>query len=169
MIFSAAANETTVAPGAVQVSPDSSDSGVSYFSFEATQLTPDVIANLTALNLTGIEYFDFANTSSSSTTTKRGYSASCKTLPGDAAWPPHLVWSVLDLLLGGALIKSVPVAAPCYSDWAQYDPDQCSTITAQWNSPQFQYFPFHPSLILCMANGKDHLNPPASTGPSSKA
>ncbi|RAO72946.1 uncharacterized protein BHQ10_008958 [Talaromyces amestolkiae] len=132
-----AANATTLAPGAVKVSPDSADSGVAYFSFEATQLKPEVIANLTALNLTGIEYFNFGN--ASSTTARRDSSAACKAFPGDSAWPTDTIWSVLDLLLGGnALIKSVPVAAPCYSDWDQYNTDECVDITSQWNSPEFQ-------------------------------
>lgn len=132
----AAANASTVAPGAAEVAAETANSGVAYFPFEATQLTPGVLANLTALNLTGIEYFNFGN--ASSTLTKR-YSAGCKALPGDLAWPPDFIWSVFDLLLGGALIKSVPVAAPCFSDWPQYNPDECKTITSQWNSPEFQY------------------------------
>lgn len=98
-------------------------------------MTAEVIANLTALNLTFIEYFDFGNASSSATTAE----AACKALPGDPAWPSDLLWDVFDLLLGGALIKSVPAAAPCYSDWAQYDPDECKTITAEWNSAEYQY------------------------------
>ncbi|OKL55414.1 hypothetical protein UA08_09267 [Talaromyces atroroseus] len=129
-----AANATTVAPGAADVSPDSADSGVSYFSFESTQLTPEVIANLTALNLTGIEYFTFGN--ASSPMAKRD-SAGCKVLPGDAAWPSEIDWFLLDLLLGGALIKGVPVAAPCYSNWHQYNADECTTITSDWNSSDF--------------------------------
>lgn len=133
----------------MEVSPDSADSGVAYFSFESTQLTPEVIANLTALNLTGIEYFNFGN--ASSTMAKRD-SAGCKPLPGDFAWPTDVAWFVLDLLLGGALIKGVPVAAPCYSDWSQYNSDECTTITSQWNSPEFQYFSLASYPIASLAH-----------------
>lgn len=135
-------------------------------------MTPEVIANLTALNLTGIENFGFGNASASSVMMEQDSSAGCKALPGDSAWPTDAIWSVLDLLLGGnALIKSVPVAAACYSEWDEYDPEECATITSQWNSPEFQYFPIHlvqhPGIWL--ANCEGRLNPPVSTGRSLKA
>lgn len=118
------------------VPADSADSGVSYFSFESAQLTDAVLANLTALNLTGIQNFDFGNASSAAA---KRTSAGCKVLPGDAAWPPNTIWTVFDLLLGGTLVQAVPVAAPCYSNWPQYNAAECANITSEWSSPEFQY------------------------------
>jgi hypothetical protein len=161
-----AANSTTVAPAAVEVSPNSS---VNYFSFESTQLTNEVISNLTALNLTGIEYFNFGN--ASSTVAKRD-SASCKVLPGDAAWPSEIEWFLLDLLLGGALIEGIPTAAPCYSNWPQYNADECTAITSEWETSEFQYFPlpsYLPYSFSSLTATKDHLNPPVWTGHSLRA
>ncbi|KAK4677478.1 hypothetical protein QC764_405020 [Podospora pseudoanserina] len=60
----------------------------------------------------------------------------CKTFPGDPLWPSNSVWNLLNLTLGGALIKTVPLAAPCYSDWPQYDAAQCEYVKTNWNRPQ---------------------------------
>ncbi|KAJ5816337.1 FAD linked oxidase N-terminal [Penicillium robsamsonii] len=57
----------------------------------------------------------------------------CKVFPGDRNWPSQSTWSILDNLLGGALIKTVPIAAVCYSSWPEYDSAKCEKITAQWN------------------------------------
>lgn len=132
----AAANNLTVAPAAVEVPIDSAASGVDYFPFEARQLTDEVLANLTALNLTGASQFGFDNATAAAAVTKGG--GTCKAFPGHAEWPSAVEWLVLDLLLGGALIKGVPVAAPCFSDWPQYDTAKCAEITADWQLPPFQ-------------------------------
>ena len=111
--------------------------GSGYFPSETLQLTPDVLANLTALNLTGASLFDFGDNATSAAARKRSGSG-CKVFPGDAAWPSIIEWLVFDLLLGGALVRGDPVAAPCYSNWPQYNTAKCASITANWNSPQFQ-------------------------------
>lgn len=77
--------------------------------FETVQLLD---SDLEYLNDTLSAIFSFddvtvANISARST-------AGCKTFPGDAAWPSTLIWTVFDILLGGALIETVPIAAPCY-------------------------------------------------------
>ncbi|CAG8898844.1 unnamed protein product [Penicillium egyptiacum] len=56
----------------------------------------------------------------------------CKVFPGDRQWPSQSAWSALDNLLDGALIKTVPLAASCYSSWPQYDSDECERISSQW-------------------------------------
>ena len=114
----------------------SSTDSVPYFPSEPTQLTDAVLANLESLNLTGIEYFSFGNASLAAL--KRN-AAVCKLLPGDESWPSDVLWTVLDLLLGGALIESVPIAAPCYSSQPEYNEAECATITSLWSSPEFQY------------------------------
>ncbi|KAK3898861.1 hypothetical protein C8A05DRAFT_37535 [Staphylotrichum tortipilum] len=39
--------------------------------------------------------------------------------------------------LGGALIKTVPLAAPCSSNWPQYDPVACQYVRDHWSDPHF--------------------------------
>lgn len=131
------ANVSTVAPAADTVSVASSNATVPYFPDEAVQLTPDVLTNPTALNLTGVDMFDFGSTDDA--VAKRA-SAACKVFPGDKAWPSDLIWTVFDLLLGGALIKTTPLAAPCYSGWPKVrNAAECSYITNNWsNNSQMQ-------------------------------
>lgn len=113
--------------------------GSGYLPLETVQLTDAVISNLTSLSLTNISLFDFGDINASTTATKRTAPGECKTFPGDAAWPSDLVWDVLDLLVGGALIKTVPLASPCYDSWGNYDANECAYVTEQWQEPTIQY------------------------------
>lgn len=61
----------------------------------------------------------------------------CKAFPGDASWPSPAVWNKFNTTLGGALIETVPLAAPCYSNWPQYDPVACQHVRDNWLSPHF--------------------------------
>ncbi|CZR65188.1 related to isoamyl alcohol oxidase [Phialocephala subalpina] len=126
-----AATPQNVAPAGAIVAvpaPLSTTSGAPLLAWESFQLTQAVLTNLTNLNLTAISSFSFPGTGSPST-------ASCKAFPGDANWPSPIVWDVLDLLSGGALIKTVPLAAPCYTSWPEYNATLCAAITASWNDP----------------------------------
>lgn len=114
----------------------------SYLPAETLQLTDAVISNLTSLSLTNISLFNFGD--SGSTNTKRTAAAAaadaeCKTFPGDAAWPDESTWGVLNLLTGEALIKTVPLASPCYNDWGNYDADECAFLNEQWTNSSLQY------------------------------
>ncbi len=129
-----AANPGTVAPAAVVVPASSSNASSDYFDWESLQLTPPVLANLTSLNLTDVTLFDFPNSSSVSS---RSFSE-CKAFPGGADWPSPIVWEVFNLLTGGALIKTVPLAAPCYTGWPEYNPAECTRITNSWSDPHLQ-------------------------------
>ncbi|KAF4632911.1 hypothetical protein G7Y89_g5206 [Cudoniella acicularis] len=102
--------------------------GVELFQWEALQLTQSVLTNLTNLELTDAALFNFPTTSSAST-------SQCKVFPGDANWPSNATWEVLNLLTGNALIKTVPLAAPCYSSWPEYNVTACAAITASWSDP----------------------------------
>lgn len=108
-----------------------------YLPAEAVQLTDAVISNLTSLALTNISLFNFGDTISSQT--KRNDAAQCKTFPGDAAWPIDLIWDIFDLLTGGALIKTIPLASPCYDNWGNYDAEECAYVTEQWTVSTIQY------------------------------
>lgn len=114
--------------------------GVDLFQWESLQLTRPLLANLTTLNLTDVALFDFPTSNSAS-------KKQCKVFPGDADWPSPITWKVLDILTGGALIKTVPLAAPCYSDWPEYNPAKCASITSQWSDPHLQCVPTEPQKI----------------------
>lgn len=58
--------------------------------------------------------------------------ATCKVFPGDAAYPSRLIWAVLDLLTGGALIETVPIGAVCYPKSGVYNATKCADILAHW-------------------------------------
>lgn len=106
------------------------------FNYETLQFTDTVLANLTALELSNISAFAFANNSTGQT--KRAASGTCKTYPGDLLWPSTVLWDIFDLLLGGALIKTVPIASPCYDDYGDYDEAQCEWLTNNWAN--YSYF-----------------------------
>jgi hypothetical protein len=57
-------------------------------------------------------------------------------MPGDASWPSQETWTLFNSTLGGALIESVPLAAPCYSNWPQqHDVAACAYVREHWNDP----------------------------------
>lgn len=123
-----AANTSTLAAAAEKVSG-------SDLAAENLQLTDAVISNLTNLAVTNISLFGFADESAPS---KRAVAGECKTFPGDASWPDDVVWNVFDLLAGGALIETVPLASPCYDSWGNYDAETCAYITDQWSNSSLQ-------------------------------
>jgi hypothetical protein len=116
---------------AVQKVSSASDAGAALFANEQLQLTEQA---LTAAAPNETALFNFAKNSSLTTRTQ----AECKVYPGDAAWPSKLVWTLFDELLGGALIKTVPLASVCYSSWPEYDADECTTITNDWTDSYLQ-------------------------------
>jgi hypothetical protein len=126
---------TSLAPAQQTVSADS-DSGVPLNTAETVQLTTEVLQNLTTqLNDTTVSYFDFGN--DTTTTTKRS-TTGCKVFPGDKAWPVELLWDILDLLLGGRLIKTVPSASSCYSSWGDQNAAECAYVDSEWTDSHFQ-------------------------------
>jgi FAD/FMN-containing dehydrogenase len=127
------ATNKTVAPAVAQVDATTSDAAVEYFPDETLQLTDDILANLTDLQLSNISLFSFDNT----TLSKRGLRDGCKTYPGDLLWPSDLTWKVFNLLTGGALIKTTPYASPCYDDYGNYDAAKCAFLTNNWSNNSF--------------------------------
>ncbi|KAJ6035593.1 FAD linked oxidase N-terminal [Penicillium canescens] len=109
-----------------QVSSDS-QSGAPLFTSETLQLTDQALASV---NSNQSALFQFKNSSSLSTRTVGG----CKVFPGDFWWPSTWVWSLFDKFLGGALIKTIPLAASCYSSWPEYDANECAVITDDWTN-----------------------------------
>ena len=96
-------------------------------------MTQSVLNNLTSLNLTSINLFEFPTVGKPKPNPKK-----CKTFPGDADYPSTITWNVLDILTGGALIKTVPLAAPCYKEWPEYNAADCGRITESWSDPHLQ-------------------------------
>lgn len=128
---------SSIAPAATTVSTTDTAAAAPLSPPEAVQLTDSVIASLNATiaNATTVALFDFASNDTDSAT-KRSTS-SCKVFPGDAAWPITLIWDLFDLLLGGALIKTIPSAASCYTNWGVYSPSECSYVSSEWTDSYF--------------------------------
>jgi hypothetical protein len=110
--------------------PSPSQSGVPYFPYEKVQLTDAVLRKLPTEDANLIS---FAKSSDADKPTPK-----CKTFPGDTDWPDLATWSRFDALTAGALTKTVPLAAPCYKDWPEYDPELCEDITKNWGDPHLQ-------------------------------
>jgi hypothetical protein len=98
----------------------------SRFAWETSQLTDATIANSNAGSL-----FDFSSDEASNSS-KASPLPACKAFPGDASWPSPAIWNLFNLTLGGALIKTVPLAAPCYTSWPQHDAATCQYVTDHW-------------------------------------
>jgi hypothetical protein len=135
-----------VAAAAIVIPGASSASGIGYFSFEKTQLTKEVIANLAHLGLQDAALFQFGDISTS--TSEDSHSQpQCKSYPGSDDWPSDVTWKALNVSLGGVLIKNIPLAAPCYNSWpAVRSNESCAYVTAHWTEPRFQYAT-SPSLL----------------------
>lgn len=99
-------------------------------------MTDAVLANLTDLNLSDIELFYFADTKTSS---KRHAVSDpkCKIFPGDKTFPNKVIWKVLDLLTGGALISTVPLGSACYKG-EHYDEKKCEFLKDNWHNSTTQ-------------------------------
>lgn len=129
------------------VAPDTTNADVDYFEFETAQLTPQVIANLASEGAVDVSPFDFAVPGESST--QKGIPRPrCKAYPGTPEWPSDLVWKQFDTLLGGRLVKTVPLAAPCFNSWPQVkDEARCAVVKSRWGTPRFQYAPLSPNCL----------------------
>lgn len=58
-------------------------------------------------------------------------------VPGDKCWPSAIEWKTLDLLVGGKLIKSEPIARSCYNGPDKNDA-QCQYVDNMWSDQDFQ-------------------------------
>lgn len=135
------------------------DSAPTLFQHERVQLTDGVLAGVSGAlqNSDVANMFAFAsNASSNATVAKRGVHHSCKVMPGDLFWPLDLVWDIFDLLLGGRLIKTVPLAAYCYPDWPEYDATKCASITTDWMTSEL-HMADPASIMLPLYEGRTCL------------
>lgn len=134
MIFEAA-NESTVHPAFVTVDPSSSNATADLFPGETYQFTDAVLANLTDLGLTNIVLFGFGDPA---TAPNQSIIGPCKTFPGEfVVFPGDITNRVFNLLLGGSLIKTKPLASPCYSDYGNQNAAKCAEITSRWSDDSY--------------------------------
>jgi hypothetical protein len=69
---------------------------------------------------------------------KRSIFNRCKTSPGDLLWPSKPIWTVFNILTGGALIETVPIGAVCYKNNKHYNAAKCANILAHWTESATQ-------------------------------
>lgn len=96
---------------------------------------------MTDIELANATLFDFddVNSTSDATVSKRS-SGFCKVFPEDKAWPSKITWAILDLLLGGRLITTIPLAASCYNSWpAVTSTTECEYVTDEWTNSTLHY------------------------------
>jgi hypothetical protein len=130
------------APAAATVSTDS-PAGAALFPQEAVQLTEDALRTATSqINEADVyKLFGFGDSNETAAAAKREIKkGECKAFPGDSNYPREFVWSIFDSLLGGALIKTTPVASPCYkeSQWNNYDEAKCEDVSARFTTADLQ-------------------------------
>ncbi|KAK8007804.1 polyketide synthase [Apiospora arundinis] len=56
----------------------------------------------------------------------------CKCFPGDACWPSDTEWASLNATVGGRLIATAPLGAPCHD--LSYDEAICQSMQSQWQA-----------------------------------
>ena len=64
-------------------------------------------------------------------------SAKCKTFPGDTTWPSKADWNTLNSTVGGRLIATVPLGAPCHG--SNFNNATCNSLKEQWQYEKIQY------------------------------
>ncbi|KAI1272075.1 FAD binding domain-containing protein [Xylaria sp. FL0933] len=122
------ADASTVAPAFAVFDASSSNATANLFPGETRQLTHEILANLTNLSLTNSVLFNFPDPGAPITPPE-----DCKNFPGDSVkFPGSVTLTVFNLLLGGSLIHTKPLASPCFSDFDNKDSAKCAEITSNW-------------------------------------
>ncbi|PQE31457.1 fad binding domain-containing protein [Rutstroemia sp. NJR-2017a WRK4] len=122
------ATSTTVTAAASTVT-----SSGSLLEYETVQLAESDLSHLND-SMQALFTFGDATTSDASTSASaRSSGTGCKVFPGDHNWPKEEVWELFNILLGGALIKTVPIAASCYYG-EHYDAAKCAYVTENWTN-----------------------------------
>lgn len=60
----------------------------------------------------------------------------CKAFPGDKVWPSQTEWSNLNSTVGGRLVATVPLGAPCHG--ASFNDATCESLKEQWQFEKIQ-------------------------------
>lgn len=60
-------------------------------------------------------------------------SSSCRSIPGDAAWPSTEKWDALNKTVNGRLIATVPIPSVCHlKPFGNYNEDSCAAVQKAW-------------------------------------
>lgn len=107
------------------------------FEYETTSLTEESLQRLIDKAGAGASapLFAFDDGSTEHPSTPK---SNCKAFPGDAEWPSQHTWKTFRKLLGGALIETLPIGAPCYKNLGVYDAKKCSEVRDSFADPYFQ-------------------------------
>ena len=140
MVTAQSASLSNIDPAATSVSAIPI-AGAPLQAAETLQLSDAIITRIANDETTKdfAEYFVFENsTIENATLAQRRSFASCKTFPGDLAWPIKLVWDIFDALLGGALVPTVPIASSCYdTKWGKKNSAECANVVNNFTDPLF--------------------------------
>lgn len=61
----------------------------------------------------------------------------CKSVPGDAAWPSSVTWKALNETVHGRLIATVPLPSVCHlKPFGTYNEDACTAMKTAWLDDQ---------------------------------
>lgn len=120
-------------PAVTFIPAESTKADAPLFEYETKQLTDGVIAKLSAEDA---KLFGFDDSAVAPSFKKR--SGFCKIFPGDNDWPSQKTWDRFNELVDGALIPTIPLAAPCYRNFGVYDPEKCAAIAKNDTNPYAQ-------------------------------
>lgn len=102
------------------------------------------VAQQLGINSTLADVFGFPN---DTVIPLKRSSGNCKTYAGDSSWPSDLIWDAFSILLKGDLIRAPPLASTCYTNWENYDEEQCAYLTSNWHNNSFIHSD-HPTSIM---------------------
>lgn len=74
---------------------------------------------------------------------KPSRASECRCFPGDSCWPSAAAWSEFNSSIGGRLIATPPLGAPCHDP--VYNAAVCSSLQQHWTEPAQQHV-----SALCM-------------------
>jgi hypothetical protein len=122
---------------ATQLVKETTAAGVPLHKSESYQLTDAIVKRISEDSQTShiAHLFAFDDGKRS-----KRQQTECKTFPGDQEWPSKKGWDDFNQLLGGALIPTIPIGAPCYdSEWGPKNLTKCNEIISSYGTPSTQY------------------------------
>jgi hypothetical protein len=84
--------------------------------------------------------------------------------PQSHCWPTESDWTVLNVTLGGALIRGVAPGSVCYANLPNYDPKACEIVASQWFNSSWHAE--HPVSVNYPIWTKNSCNPTWPNGTS---
>jgi hypothetical protein len=141
-VFGQSPTLPNIEPAATLI-PATSAAGALLQPSEILQLTDGFVERLFVENdiVEFAKYFGFEySTGTGDNDTQSVNEAACRTFPGDPNWPKDRVWDIFNLLLGGALIPTIPIAASCYdTQWGKKDVTECTNVVKNFTNPLFHH------------------------------